>query len=124
MNAILHLPDGSTRELTAVTKHPTAPLGYSVWVDEDNHAYSIVGQEEDSPYPITIPEPHATRLRIGLKIALLRGRKGMTQRDLANITGYRWQTIAAIEAGRFATDLHKYQQIAEAVGGRIDIVAI
>jgi transcriptional regulator with XRE-family HTH domain len=62
------------------------------------------------------------RQRIGQRIADLRKQKGMTQQDLADITGNQRNHISRIESGKYSVGFDTLQAIAEAIGGTIDIV--
>ena len=61
------------------------------------------------------------RLRMGERIATLRKEKGMTQQDLADVTGLFRNHISRIEQGRYSVGFDTLQAIAEALGGTIDI---
>ena len=73
------------------------------------------------------------RKRIGRRVAEVRKnvewtdgqgirRKGMTQAELAERCGLAQSHIARIEAGKYSVGFDTLQQIAEALGGVIDIV--
>ena len=62
------------------------------------------------------------RLRIGQRIADLRKQRGMTQQDLADITGNQRNHISRIESGKYSVGFDTLQAIAEAIGGTIDII--
>lgn len=62
------------------------------------------------------------RQRIGQRIADLRKEKGLTQQDIADRTGIQRNHISRIEAGRYSVGFDTLQSIAEALGGRIDII--
>ena len=62
------------------------------------------------------------RQRIGQRIATLRKEKGMTQQDLADVTGLLRNHISRIEQGRYSVGFDTLQAIAEALGGTIDII--
>lgn len=73
------------------------------------------------------------RQRIGQRIADLRkhvewtdelgiSRKGMTQRQLGARCGLQDSHIARIEKGRYSVGFDTLQTIAEALGGKIDII--
>ena len=62
------------------------------------------------------------RQRIGQLIATLRKEKGMTQQDLADVTGLLRNHISRIEQGRYSVGFDTLQAIAEALGGTIDII--
>ena len=61
------------------------------------------------------------RLRMGERIATLRKEKGMTQQDLADVTGLLRNHISRIEQGRYSVGFDTLQAIAEALGGTIEI---
>ena len=62
------------------------------------------------------------RQRIGQRIADLRKEKGMTQQDLADVTGNQRNHISRIESGKYSVGFDTLQAIAEALGGTIDII--
>lgn len=62
------------------------------------------------------------RQRIGQRIADLRKAKGMTQQDLADMTGNQRNHISRIESGKYSVGFDTLQAIAEALGGTIDII--
>lgn len=62
------------------------------------------------------------RQRIGQRIAELRKQKGLTQQDIAERTGIQRNHISRIEAGKYSVGFDTLQSIAEAIGGRIDII--
>ena len=62
------------------------------------------------------------RKRIGQRIADLRRQKNLTQQDIAERTGIQRNHISRIEAGRYSVGFDTLQDIAEVLGGRIDIV--
>jgi len=62
------------------------------------------------------------RQRIGARIAELRKQKGMTQQDLADITGNQRNHISRIESGKYSVGFDTLQTIAEALDADIRIV--
>lgn len=62
------------------------------------------------------------RQRVGRRIAELRKQKGLTQQDIAERTGIQRNHISRIESGKYSVGLDTLQSIAEALGGRIDII--
>ena len=62
------------------------------------------------------------RLRIGQRIVDLRKQKGMTQQDLADITGNQRNHISRIESGKYSVGFDTLQTIAEQFGMKVDIV--
>ena len=61
------------------------------------------------------------RQRIGQRIAQLRKDRGMSQQALADATGIQRCHISRIEMGRYSVGFDTLQNIAEALGGNIDI---
>lgn len=64
------------------------------------------------------------RERIGLQIAHLRKAKGLSQRDLAELTGLNYVNIWKIEKGKYSVGLDILSKICSALGKRVDIVDI
>ena len=62
------------------------------------------------------------RQRIGQRIADLRKQNGMTQQDLADITGNQRNHISRIESGKYSVGFDTLQAIAEALGMTVDII--
>jgi len=62
------------------------------------------------------------RQRIGQRIADLRKQNGMTQQDLADITGNQRNHISRIESGKYSVGFDTLQTIAEALGMTVDII--
>ena len=62
------------------------------------------------------------RTYIGKRIAEERSRLGLSQRDLANLSGVNHATIAKIELGRWSAGIDMLGRIAEAMGLKVDLV--
>ena len=62
------------------------------------------------------------RTYIGKRIAEERSRLGLSQRDLANLSGVNHATIAKIELGRWSAGIDVLGRIAEAMGLKVDLV--
>ena len=62
------------------------------------------------------------RERIGLRIKELRSKKGLSQRELAEMTGLNYSNIAKIELGKYSVGLDILVQISNAMGCEVDIV--
>ena len=62
------------------------------------------------------------RTYIGKRIAGERSRLGLSQRDLANLSGVNHATIAKIELGRWSAGIDMLGRIAEAMGLKVDLV--
>jgi len=62
------------------------------------------------------------RQRIGQRIADLRKGQGLTQNDLASMTGMQRNHISRIEQGRYSVGFDTLQTIAEQFDMKVDIV--
>lgn len=62
------------------------------------------------------------RIYIGKRIAEERARLGISQTDLANLSGINRATIAKIELGRWSVGIDILGKIAEAMNLRVDLV--
>ena len=62
------------------------------------------------------------RQRIGQRIADLRKQHGLTQQDLANLTGMQRNHISRIESGKYSVGFDTLQLIAEQFDMKVDIV--
>lgn len=63
------------------------------------------------------------RLRIGARIKELRERKGITQRQLAEKTGYSQSNIWRIENGKYSVGLDILADIANALDARVELIS-
>lgn len=62
------------------------------------------------------------RERIGLQIVRLRQERGLTQRDLANLTGVTQSNIWKIETGKYSVSLDILSRITESLGAKVELV--
>ena len=62
------------------------------------------------------------RQRIGQRIADLRKGQGLTQNDLASMTGMQRNHISRIESGKYSVGFDTLQLIAEQFDMKVDIV--
>lgn len=62
------------------------------------------------------------RIYIGKRIAEERAKLGLSQTDLANLSGINRATIAKIELGRWSVGIDILGRIAEAMNLRVDLV--
>lgn len=62
------------------------------------------------------------RKRIGERIALLRMARGLSQQQLAEMTGLAQQNIARVENGKYSSRLDTLAVIAEALGCKVGFV--
>lgn len=67
-------------------------------------------------------EKQQYRTYIGKRIAEERSKLGLSQRDLARLSGYDPATIAKIELGRWSVGIDVLGRIAEAMGLKVDLV--
>lgn len=62
------------------------------------------------------------RQRIGQAVAALRTSKGLTQRDLAELTGLTHGHIGRIETGRYSLTLDTLAKVAAALGCTVELI--
>jgi len=62
------------------------------------------------------------RLRIGAKLKELREEKGLSVRQLAELTGVNYSNISKIESGRYSVGIDILSRITDALGAKIEIV--
>jgi DNA-binding XRE family transcriptional regulator len=84
--------------------------------DKDNGCY------EKDFYEIVWLKDISTRGRIGCKIKELREKKGISQLQLAELTGFRQPNIARLEAGAYAANLDTLDKIAKALGCDVELI--
>ena len=60
--------------------------------------------------------------KLGQKIASLRKNKGLTQEDLAELSGYSVEFISLIERGINAPTIDGLEKLARALGVEVDII--
>ncbi|MDR1512112.1 MAG: helix-turn-helix domain-containing protein [Propionibacteriaceae bacterium] len=63
----------------------------------------------------------AERLRVAAALAALRAEAGLTQRELAELSGKPQSTIARIENGSMSPSLRVLTEIAASVGKRVEL---
>lgn len=61
-----------------------------------------------------------TRARIGRRLAELRTEKGMSQKQMAELTGIQQGHISRIERGKYSVGLDTLELMADAVGYIVD----
>ena len=62
------------------------------------------------------------RQRIGMRVAEERRKRGLTQQQLADMTGMKQANIARIEAGKYSVRFDTLQAIAEAMDMKVDLL--
>lgn len=63
----------------------------------------------------------SSRDRIGLSIKSVRQRKGLTQEQLAELSGMTRSTISKIEAGKFNASIDLLEKLIKPLGAELDI---
>lgn len=63
----------------------------------------------------------SSRERIGLSIKSVRQRKGLTQEQLAELSGMSRTTISKIEAGKFNASIDLLEKLIKPLGAELDI---
>lgn len=63
----------------------------------------------------------SSRVRIGLSIKSVRQRKGLTQEQLAELSGITRSTISKIEAGKFNASIDLLEKLIKPLGAELDI---
>lgn len=63
----------------------------------------------------------SSRERIGLLIKSVRQRKGLTQEQLAELSGITRSTISKIEAGKFNASIDLLEKLIKPLGAELDI---
>lgn len=62
------------------------------------------------------------RERIGKQLTHIRESKGITQMQLAEMTGYDQSNISKIERGKYNVSIDIIQKVCDALGARIEVV--
>lgn len=62
--------------------------------------------------------------RIGRRIAEVRGKKGFTQRKLAELAGMRYSMLVSIELGKNSTGIEVLARICKPLGLRVELVEV
>lgn len=70
---------------------------------------------------MTEEQRNENRVRIGQLIALKRKERGMTQKQLSDLSGVSVQNITKVENGRYNVSVDILGKMCEAMGCRIDI---
>ncbi len=113
---------GEEIKVRSTANHPSSSYGKEVWVDDDNKAYMQVGLEKYNPlYDIVLDEPYRTRRRIGERIAALRKSKGLTVRQLADMTGINISNISRIENGETSPTVDTLNRLTQALDTEISL---
>lgn len=69
-------------------------------------------------------EKNLSRLRIGQKIAELRQEKGLTVRQLGEISGVSYQNITKIEHGKYNVSIDLLTKVLNVLDSQLEIIPI
>lgn len=69
-------------------------------------------------------EKYANRLRIGQKIAELRQEKGLTVRQLGEMSGVSYQNITKIEHGKYNVSIDLLTKVLNVLDSQLEIIPI
>ena len=62
------------------------------------------------------------RIRIGTRIKEIRKKKGVSQENLAGLTGLKQANISRIESGRYNTGIDALSKIGSVIGATLDFI--
>ncbi len=109
--------NGKTVEVHATTDHSASSYGVPVWVDNDGQAYCQVGFE--SPFFSVNFTDEEKPIPSILKDA--REAKGLTLRELSDLTGINASNLSRIERGEISPNLDTLQCVCSALGLKISL---
>lgn len=109
--------NGKSVEVHATTEHSASSYGMPVWVDDEGKAYCQVGFEAPF-YELAEAEDNET---IADKLKGAREKKGMTLRELSELTGINTSNISRIERGEVSPYLDTLQTLCKALGLKLTI---
>ncbi len=66
--------------------------------------------------PDSSPSPAVLQMRLGARVRALRDERGLTQADLAHVSGMDRSQLAAVEAGRRNVTLANLARLSRALG--------
>lgn len=89
---------------------------------DEEHIAELIDKYVMNGYGLEESDKPRHRLLIGNKIKQLREEKGLSQSQLAEMTGLKQQNIARIESGQYSTGQDILVKIATALGKRLDII--
>lgn len=109
--------NGESVEVYATTEHSASSYGMPVWVDDDGQAYCQVGFEAPF-YELEEAEDNTT---IADRLKEAREKKGITLRELSELTGINTSNISRIERGEVSPNLDTLQNLCKALGLKLTI---
>ena len=111
--------NGEIIVVTSTTTHPDCSYGQSVWVDDNNNAYSVVGLE--SPMYDIVEMEINDRVELGSFIHNVRVSQGITVRGMAEKSGIMPSTVQNVEKGAFSPRLDIIKKMLDALGAKMKI---
>ena len=112
---------GERIEVRSTTRHPASSYGFPVWVDKSGVAYCQVGLPNPM-YTVELDERATSRLDIGIKLAKARAHRGLSTRELAEITGISNSNISKIERGEYNVSIDILCKLCRALGVNIELI--
>lgn len=123
IKANIESPNAIIKVHTSASENPLIGFSYPSY---DTYYYCLTHEVRNFGFSKTDnPEEdnkQQYRTYIGKRIAEERAKLGLSQRDLAGLSGYDPATIAKIELGRWSAGIDVLGRIAEAMGLKVDLV--
>lgn len=69
-----------------------------------------------------IKQDNTAAVEIGIKLKMLRVKRGMLAKDVCEAAGIKHPTLTAIENGRWNTGIKQITDVAKALGAHIEVV--
>lgn len=85
------------------------------------HRQYVKEQIKKDPRMASALEEARIQVRLAVMIAQLREKRGLSQRDLAEKTGFKQPQIARIESGDYLPTLETLWKLADVLGARVII---
>lgn len=96
------------------------------WVDKTGEEYGICESEtavlEYDERGVAVVRMKM-RARLGEELFQLRREKGLSLRQLAELSGVSWMTIHRMESGQHGTSTEVFDKVLSAMGARLEIVS-
>ena len=69
-----------------------------------------------------IKQDNSAAVEIGIKLKMLRVKRGMLAKDVCEKANIKHPTLTAIEGGRYNTGIRQITDVAKALGAHVEIV--
>lgn len=112
---IKNLKSGDIIEVTASTTHPESIYDNPVWVDSNNVAYMQCDLKVKNPFYEVVYDSYSERARIGKMIADIRNKKGLSVRELGEMSDVSYTNIGKIERGVYNVSVDILRKICDAL---------